>query len=126
VIPAVRPTTEAMRLQPITYRGRLVACATATHVFLAEDLERRLAGDLELTFVAFMCFYAHDGLTGALPHERYSDERARTYARAALVPDEILERRLPDPRRTARALGVPVNELLQAHCDHRPPGTDLR
>ena len=102
-----------MWLQPITYRGRVVACATATRVFLASALRRRPAGDPELTFVPFMCCYARDVMTGELAG-RYSDENARAYARAALIPEELLERSLADPRRTAWALGVPVDELLQA------------
>jgi hypothetical protein len=113
VIPLVSAAMASMWLQPITYRGRLVACATATRLFLCEKLEHRPAGDPELTFVLFMCCYARDILTGALPGP-YRSEHARRYACAALIPDEVLERPLPDVRRTADALGVPVDELLQA------------
>jgi hypothetical protein len=100
-----------MWLQPISYRGRIAACASATRVFLAEELRRRPVGDPELTFVLFMCCYARDLMTGELAG-RYSDEDARAYARAALIPEELLERPLADPRRTARAY-VPLDELLQ-------------
>ena len=55
-------------------------------------------------------------MTGELAG-RYSDENARAYARAALIPEELLERPLADPRRTARALSVPVDELLHAHAE---------
>ena len=55
-----------MRLQTITYRGRPVACATATRFFLADDLDRLPAGDPVLTFVIYMCAYARDVLTGEL------------------------------------------------------------
>ena len=102
-----------MWLQPITYRGRVAACATGTRVFLADELRRRPAGDPDLTFVLFMCFYARDVMSGELPG-RYTDEKARAYARAALIPEELLERSLADPGRTARALCVPVDELLHA------------
>jgi hypothetical protein len=102
-----------MWLQPITYRGRLVACATGTRLFLADDLRRRPTGDPELTFVLFMCCYARDVMTGELPG-RYADEKARAYARAALIPEELLERPLGNPGRTARALAVPLDELLHA------------
>ena len=54
-----------MRLQTITYRGRPVACATATRFFLADDLERLNAGDPLLTFVLYMCAYAREVLTPA-------------------------------------------------------------
>jgi hypothetical protein len=86
-------------------------------VFLAGELRRRRAGDPELTFVLFTCCYGRDVITGELAG-RYSDENARAYARAALIPDELLERPLVDPRRTARALGVPVDELLHARSAH--------
>jgi hypothetical protein len=103
-----------MWLQPITYRGTVGACATATRVFLSDELRRRPAGDPELTFVLLMCCYARDVMTGELAG-RYSDANARAYARAALIPEELLERPLVDPGRTAGALGVPVDELLYAH-----------
>lgn len=82
-------------------------------MFLADELRGRPAGDPDLTFVLFMCCYARDVMTGELPG-RYSDDNARAYARAALIPDELLERPLADPTRTARALTVPVDELLHA------------
>ena len=104
-----------MWLQPITYRGRVVACATPTRVFLADELRDRPAADPELTFVVFMCCYARDVMTGELPGP-YGDENARTYARAALIPEELLERPLTDPGRTARGLRVPADELLQARA----------
>jgi len=93
-----------MWLQPIAYRGRVVACASATRVFLADELRRRPDGDPELRFVLFMCCYARDVMTGALPG-RYSDGNARAYARAALIPEELLERPLVHPRRTAPCWG---------------------
>jgi hypothetical protein len=108
-------------LQPITYRGRVVACATRTRVFLPAKLRSRPAGDPELTFVLFMCFYARDVMSGELAG-RYSDDKARAYARAALIPEELLERPLADPRRTARALTVPLDELLHARSTHEAIG----
>jgi len=78
-------------LQPITYRGRLLACATAARVFLSAELQRRPAGDAELRFVLLMCCYARDVITGQLPGP-YRCEDARRYAQAALIPDELLER----------------------------------
>ncbi|MDQ6804404.1 MAG: hypothetical protein M3065_05455 [Actinomycetota bacterium] len=110
-----------MRLQTITYRGRPVACATATRFFLADDLERLPAGDPMLTFVLHMCAYAHDVLTGELPAP-YTDHTARCFARAALVPEELAD---PDRvahtrsnlQRTARALKLPATELAAALAD---------
>lgn len=110
-----------MRLQTITYRGRPVACATATRFFLSDDVERLPAGDPLLTFVVYMCAYARDVLTGELPGP-YTDHDARCFARAALVPRE-----LADPvrtahtrrnlQRTALALKLPAAELAAALAD---------
>jgi|GEM_PF-3353311 len=107
-----------MRLEAITYRGRLAACATADRFFLCGELLRRPPGDPERTFVVFMCAYAGDVLRGELPGP-YSDERARRYARAALIPAEVLERDQLDPRRAAWGLGVPVEELVEARQELR-------
>ena len=107
-----------MRLQTITYRGRPVACATATRFFLADDLERLPAGDSLLTFVIYMCAYARDVLTGELPGP-YTDHNACRFARVALVPEELAD---PDRiththrnlQRTAGALKLPAAELAAA------------
>jgi hypothetical protein len=107
-----------MRLQPITYGGRTVACATASWFFLSDDLERRRVGDPERTFVMFMCAYAGDVLRGDLAGP-YSDHDARRYAHAALVPEELadperVEHVHRNLARTARALGLPTDELEHA------------
>jgi len=104
-----------MRLQTITYRGRPIACATATRFFLSDDLERLPAGDPLLTFVVYMCAYAHEVLTGELPGP-YTDHNARRFARAALVPDELadpdrLEHTHRNLEQTALALKLPAAEL---------------
>ena len=48
----------------------------------------------------------------------YTDADARRYARAALIPAELLERPTLDARRTAAALGVPADELQAARDEH--------
>lgn len=110
-----------MKVQPVMYRARLVACATASRLFLADELEGRPAGDPERTFVMFMCAYAGDVLRGELTGP-YSDEQARRYARAALIPEELLDPERHAGRRKrlahmAEALGVPAAELEQAIAD---------
>jgi hypothetical protein len=102
-----------MWLQPIIYRGHVAACATATRVFLADDLRRRPPGDAEATLVWFMCCYARDVLTGELPGP-YRTEDARRYAQAALIPEELIERAPLDVQHTARGLGIPASELQAA------------
>jgi hypothetical protein len=107
-----------MTLQPITYRGRTVAAATRSRFFLAEALDERSASDPERTFVIFMCAYAGDVLSGVLPGP-YTDEDARRYARACLVPAELVERAELDVDRAAGALGLPADELRAARAEHR-------
>ncbi len=105
-----------MTLQPITYRGRTAAAATRLRFLLASDLEQRPADDPERTFVIYMCLYARDVLTGRLPGP-YSDDDARIYARACLIPAELAEREDLDVDRAAAALHVPAQELAAARHD---------
>jgi hypothetical protein len=108
----VATATEGMYLQPIIYRGRLVAAATACRFFLSEEPEH---GDpAELPFVTFMCAYARDVLTGQLPGP-YREQDARRYARWCLLAPglgELLERPKLDVSRAAQALGIPEAELI--------------
>ena len=106
-----------MDIQPITYRGRTVAACTRGRIFLADALERRRPGDPELTFVLYMCAYAGDVARGLLPGP-YSDADACSYARACLIPAELLERPELDVQRAAAALGVPAAELEAARHEH--------
>lgn len=106
-----------MSLQPISYRGRTVAAAARTRFFLAETLDERPIDDPERTFVIFMCAYAGDVLDGVLPGP-YSDMDACRYARACLVPAELLERPRLDIKRAARALRLPASELAAARAEH--------
>jgi hypothetical protein len=100
-------------IQPITYRGRTVAACTPERIFLSDELEQRPRGDPELTFVLYMCAYAGDIARGQLPAP-YTDDDAVQYARACLIPGELLDRITLDLSRAARALGVPVHELAGA------------
>ena len=106
-----------MDIQPITYRGRTVAACTRERIFLADALEHRPAGDPELTFVLYTCAYAGDIARGVLPGP-YTDADARDYARACLIPAELLERPTLDVGNAAGALGVPADELQAAREQH--------
>jgi hypothetical protein len=87
-------------------------------LFLCDRLARRPIGDPERTFVIYMGIYAADVLRGELPGT-YADHDARRFAQAALVPEELAD---PDRlahvgrnlERTARALQLPVAELVDA------------
>lgn len=100
-------------LQPITYRGHVVACSSATRFFLSDELLNRPTGDPQRTFIMFMCAYAGDVLRGELAAP-YSDLQARRYAQGALIPAELLERDQLNIAHTAAALGVPAEELEDA------------
>lgn len=106
-----------MELVPIMYRGRLAALATRDRVFLARDLQARPAGDGELRLVLLMCCYARDVLCGQLPGP-YELDSALRYARAALIPGELLERVTLDIAHAAAGLGIPAAELEAARREH--------
>ncbi len=96
----------------------MVAAATAERFLLSDELEHRPVGDPERTFVIYMCLYARDVLTGDLPGP-YTEQRARRFARACLIPAELAERPGLDTARVAAALGVPEHEL-RAPVGSRP------
>ena len=79
-----------MEIQPITYRGHTVCACTPNRVFFSDDLETRGPEDPLKRFVCAMCLYAGDVFAGEVPGP-YSDEDARVYARAVLIPGELLE-----------------------------------
>jgi hypothetical protein len=107
-----------MDVQPITYRGRIVAACTRECFLLADDLAYRAPGDLELVFVVAMCSYASDIARGLLPGPFDAADACR-YARAFLIPEELLERPELDVDRAAAALGVPADELRAARDEHQ-------
>jgi hypothetical protein len=96
-----------MTVQPIVYRGRRVAVATQTSYLLSTELEARPRDDPERLFVQFMCLHAADVLSGAASGP-YSDERAREYARACLVPPGVVD---GDVELAARELRVSAAEI---------------
>jgi hypothetical protein len=105
-------------LQPIFYRGRLAAACTRRRFYLTEELVRRAPTDPERTFVVFMCAYACAVLRDELPGP-YRQDAARHFARASLIPAELLERDALDIARAATPLRVPTDELQAARTEHR-------
>ena len=69
-----------MDVQPISYRGRIVAACTRRRFLLADDLEGRPPGDPELVFVVMMCAYASDIARGLLPGPYDAPTRVATRA----------------------------------------------
>jgi hypothetical protein len=64
-----------------------------------------------------MCAYAGDIARSELPGP-YSDADARRYARAWLIPTELLERPTLDVRSAAAALRIPADERRAARDQH--------
>jgi hypothetical protein len=107
-----------MEVQPITYRGRIVAACTRECFLLADDLAYRAPGDPELVFVVAMCSYASDIARGLLPGP-FDPADACRYARAVLIPEELVERAELDVDRAAAALSVPPDGLRAARAEHQ-------
>jgi hypothetical protein len=100
----------------------MVAAATRSRFFLADELDQRPVSDPERTFVIFMCAYARDVARGDLPGP-YTEGDARRYARACLIPAELLERSELDIDHAAVALCVPADELRAARAEHQAAAT---
>jgi hypothetical protein len=104
-----------MDIQPISYRGQRVAACTRTRMFFSDELEAGAAQDPPMQFAVAMCLYAGEILND-LHEGPYCDDDARAYARAMLIPSELLEPPRPLPvanaAETAQALGVPLPELF--------------
>src|ERR1700733_8981001 len=102
-----------MKLQPITYHGRTVAAATPRRFFLADELQERPVGDPETVFVCYMCAYAREVLRGELVGP-YTEQNARRFAQAALIPAELLEREQINTGGAAAVLRISPHELIEA------------
>jgi hypothetical protein len=61
------PYGATMDVQPLTYRGRIVAAGTGECFLVADDLAYRAPGGPELVFIGAMCAYASDIAQGLLP-----------------------------------------------------------
>ena len=104
-------------LQAITYQGDTVATAAPTEFYLCAKLEQRPRPDPDVMFVAAMCLYAREILNGDRP-EPYTDQDAARYARAFLIPHELIQRSRLDCARAAGALCVPELELQAAYDEY--------
>jgi hypothetical protein len=93
-------------------------CRDPHPVLPRHALDQRPAGDPELTFVIFMCVYAGEVLSGILPGP-YTEQNARRYVRACLIPTELLERPRLDITAAAGWLQIPDCELCAARDEHQ-------
>jgi hypothetical protein len=98
-----------------------VALAGRERFWLAAHIEALPDGHPTKRLVAFMALFARDVLTGELPGH-YSDHRARTFARLALVDKAAYQahRRRSD-RELADVLGLPVAEIPAVRRDQASP-----
>jgi hypothetical protein len=108
----------------ISYQRRAAAYAGAERFWLAVHIQALPNGHPVKRVVAFMALYARDVLRGELPGP-YSDERARTFARLALVdPDTYAAQHTASDEQLATLLKLPVDEIAavrrdQARCGAR-------
>ena len=95
----------------LTYEDQPVARASRERFWLAPHVESLPDGHPTKRLVAFMALYARDVLAGELPAP-YSDERARRFARLALVEPLTYEAhfQLADDQ-LAAVLRLPVAEM---------------
>lgn len=104
----------------ITYDGSVAAAAGATRFVLAPAIERLPDGHPTKRFVAFMCIYARDTLTGRLPGP-YSDADGEAFARRALVDPEILKAHAAaSDHELAELVGIPLEQLAAARAELTP------
>ena len=101
------------RLEPVEYRGELVALVSAERVHIvAPWLLERPAGDPDLRFVAFMCAFASIELGAQRPCDAHA---AEAWARRALIDIGCVDTRaglaIGD---VARVMRVPEEQLLAA------------
>lgn len=109
----------------ISYQRRAAARAGAERFWLAAHIQALPHGHPDKRIVAFMALYARDVLSGELPGP-YSDERARTFARLALIdPDTYATHHTISDEQLATALELPLDEIPAVRRDQarRPIAT---
>jgi hypothetical protein len=97
-------------IQFVTYNGQIIGVCTARRMHLTYIPPADAAETPARLFIA-MCLYAGGILNGDRPGP-YRDDDARSWARRALIPSELLEApHTIDQRETAHWLGVPEEEV---------------
>jgi hypothetical protein len=108
---------ESMDTITLTYDGQHVALAGRERVWLAAHIEALPDGHPTKRLVAFMALFARDVLAGELPG-LYSDHRARSFARVALVePVAYQAHRRRRDCELADVLGLPIAEVPAVRRD---------
>ena len=71
-------------LEPIEYKGELVALVSPTRIhIISPSLRGRPADDYDRRFVVFMCLCCHEALNGRFPGQ-YSNAAAEIWAARAM------------------------------------------
>jgi hypothetical protein len=106
----------------VSYQDKTVALAAPERFWLAAHVEALPDGHPTKRLVAFMALYAREVLAGDLPGP-YSDQRAVTFARLALVDPAHYDRHRhrTDPE-LAAALQLPISEIPAVRRDQQPRG----
>lgn len=102
----------------IAHAGRTVARAGRTRFWFGPSVEELPDGHPRKRWIAFMALYARAVLVGDLAGP-YTDDDAERFARACLIPLELVERPRLDVLRAAAVLEVPDDLLRDLHDQHR-------
>jgi hypothetical protein len=95
----------------LTYDGQHVALAGRERFWLAAHIEALPDGHPTKRLISVMALFARDVLTGDLPGP-YTEERARSFARLALVdPNAYHAHRRCQDTELAAVIGLPVSEI---------------
>lgn len=108
-----------MQTLTLTYQHRTVALAARERFWLAPHIEALPDGDPTKRLITFMALYARGVLAGEQPGP-YTDERARRFARLALVdPNAYLAHRRRQDTELATVIGLPVSEIPDVRREQR-------
>src|SRR4051812_46929172 len=100
-----------VNLQPVMFRRRLAAAATANRFFLASHVDVLEEDHPDRVFISLMCCYARDVLVGVSPGP-YADETAELAVRAALIDDvDFAGHQQMTDATLAERYGVPLEQI---------------
>ena len=103
----------------LTYEHRTVALAARERFWLSAHIDTLPNGDPTKRLITFMALYARDVLAGEQPGP-YTDERARSFARLALVdPNAYHAHRRRQDAELAAVIGLPVSEIPDVRREQR-------
>ncbi len=103
----------------VKYNGHIVGFCTARRAHLVDDFDAEIDGERIGPFLLGMCAFAGEVLNGRCTAP-YDERRARAFARAMLIPGELLEHPGDyDVHEVARWIGMSRSELRIAFSTPR-------